>query len=470
MESVSPRSAATSTGLQIVALVLLGLGLAALVARAPVAVMLGGVLVFVFVMAFLQRPDLGLLVTLLVRTTTDIGYVLLGDAPASEPLRLAAVPNAVLISVLVVAGGLFILRRQVPLIRLPGGVLVAVLLIVGLVGVVRSGRVLSGLAEWVPIVGTFVAYGLAASQFQTKRRIGNVIAIFAASLVVPALVGLWQWSGGTYFTVPELGVPRVSATFAHPNAFGIYLVVMLSVFLSQAFGQRGWHRVLAWGVVGMCAVLIGMTFARVAWVGALVVVATVGVLRSPAVLLAMPAVAVVVGRVPEISARLADPLGGSFADRLLLWQTTIERWAEATGAEQSWFLVALNRLMGLGPGAVGALTAPVRGIPFGAHNDYLLLLVEYGVFGLALYVVLTAVVIRLAYRAWRASRDPTLRPLALGCLGVALAFPVMGLTDHVVGQTVSQLYFWTLVGITVRAVQIASGDASDVGGPAVPQA
>ncbi|MDR7483328.1 MAG: hypothetical protein QN203_12580 [Armatimonadota bacterium] len=468
---MNPRSAAGSTGLHIVALVLLGVGLAALVARAPLPVVLGGVLVFVFVMAFLQRPDLGLLLTLVARTATDIGYVLLGDAPASEPLRLAALPNAVLISVLVLAGGMFILRRQVPLIRLPGGVLMALLLVTGLMGVLRSGRLLSGLAEWLPIVGVFVAYGLAASQFQTRRRIKHVIVVFAASLVIPALVGFWQWSGGTYFAVPELGVPRVSATFAHPNAFGIYLVTMLSVFLGQAFGRGGWRRLLAWSYVVTCAVLIGMTFARVAWVGALVVVATVGILRSPVLLLAIPAVAVMAGRVPEISARLADPLGGSFADRLVLWQVMLERWAEVTGAEQSALLVTLNRLVGLGPGAVGALTAPVRGIPFGAHNDYLLLLVEYGIFGLALYVVLTAVLIRLAYRAWRASRDAMLQAVALGCLGIALAFPVMGLTDHVVGQTVNQLYFWTLVGVTVRIMRMAPGGDGGPDSPAtVPRA
>ncbi|MDR7554848.1 MAG: hypothetical protein QN157_04510 [Armatimonadota bacterium] len=459
---MSSRSTAAALGVQTLLLVLLGLGLAALIMRAPLTVTLGGALAVLFLAGFLQRPDLGLLFTLVVRTATDIGYVLLPDNPAAEPVRLAALPNAALVSVLVLAGGGFLLRRHLPLVRLPGGILLTFLAVTGFVGVLRSGRMLSGLAEWLPIVAAFVAYGLAASQFQTRREITRVVGIFAASLVAPAAVAFLQWTGGAYFAVPELGLFRVSGTFAHPNAFAIYLVLILSVFLARAVSLTGWSRWMAWGVVMICSTLLGMTFTRIAWVGALIVVGVIGLLRRPLLLAALPVAAVVAVRVPEIAARLADPFGGSFADRVLLWQATMERWVEITAAEQNSVSVALNRLVGLGPGAVGTITAPVRGIPFGAHNDYLALLVEYGIFGLALYLVLIGVVVRLAYTGWRMSREPALKAVALGLLGVALAYPVIGLTDHVIGQTANQLYFWTLVGLVRRVTQMVPVGEGDV--------
>jgi putative inorganic carbon (HCO3(-)) transporter len=463
MATMSSRSTAATVGLQMLLLVLLGLGLAVVVVRTPLFVTLGGLVAVIFVAGYLQRPDLGLLCTLVVRTATDIGYVLGPDNPAGEPVRLAAAPNALLVSVLVLAGGVFLLRRHLPLIRLPGGVLLTLLLVSGFVGVFRSGRLLSGLAEWLPVAAAFVAYGLAASQFRTRQQIARVVGAFAASLVAPAAVGFLQWTGGAYFAVPELGLSRVSGTFAHPNAFAIYLVLILSLFLAHAVSLTGRARWGAWCIVVVSGTLLGMTFARVGWVGALIVVAVIGLLRSPLLLAALPVAVLGAVRVPEIAARLADPFGGSFADRVLLWQETLGRWLEITAAEHNSVSVALNRFVGLGPGAVGALTAPVRGIPFGAHNDYLALLVEYGIFGLALYLVLLGVVVRLAYHGWRASREPALKALALGFLGVAVAYPVVSLTDHVVGQTSNQLYFWTLAGLVLRVTRMASVEGEPVG-------
>jgi hypothetical protein len=158
------------------------------------------------------------------------------------------------------------------------------------------------------------------------------------------------------------------------------------------------------------------------------------------------------GLVPAIRERLADALagGGSLADRLYtLWPATIRAWLFATGAEDGSLLVALNRLAGLGPGIGQALSRyGLRAVP---HNDYLRVLVEYGVFGLTLYLALISVLAVMAFRTWREFKDwnQPAAAVALSFFALTLAFPVMSVTDNIFAHTVNQIYFWTLAGLTL---------------------
>lgn len=459
---VSSTSANVTVG-QTLVVIVAGLGLAFLIPHLPILVSLAAVLGVIYAVLFLNRPDLGLFLVLLARASTDLSFRIM-PAIFVERNWIAGLPNIGLILVLIVAGGLFILRRNLPLITLPGGRLLALILLAGAVGLLRSDNTLLALNEWLALVSSLIVYSLAVALFHSPQRMRRTIDVFAASFVVPACFGFYQLITGTRFVLADEGVSRIFGTFVHPNSFGLYLVVMLSVFLPEVLNQTGKRKLMSLVIVVASATLLVATFARASWAGALIVLVTVGTLRSRALLVLVAVIGVLsLILVPSIAARLADPFGGSgsFADRVDLWTGMLAQWQVATTADGSGFVTAVNQFAGLGPGSVERLTFVVRGRPFTAHNDYLRLLIEYGIFGLALYLMLLVVLVRLATYAWRNSSTKVGGTVALAFLSLALAFPIMSFTDHIFAQTANQVYFWTLAGLAVAVGGIPAHGTAD---------
>jgi len=411
-------------------------------------------------LSFLLRPEWALLFVLFVRASTDLG---LGSLliVGSRGEVIGGAPNVGLVLILILAGGIYILSHSVPMLSLPGGRLLALLLIAGLIGMARSDDLLLALNEWLPVLASFATYALAAYLFRTPEKIRRAVDVIMASFILPASFGLYQLVTGKGMVRPEFPVPRIFGTFAHPNSFGFYLVLVLGLFLCQTISGSSRRRLIALLSLLATFVLLVGTFTRVAWVGALIVLVVIGIVRMRILLPLLPLVSlIVVSLTPAASVRLSGLLeaGGSLADRVYnLWPATLRAWLLATGSEAGSFLVLLNRLSGLGPGVGPALGRfGLWSIP---HNDYLRVLVEYGILGLVLYLALTVTLAVVAFRTWQesAKANPTLAPLALWFLTLTVAYPVMSITDNIFAHTANQIYFWTSAGITVAIRQLNRG-------------
>lgn len=425
-----------------------GFGLAFLAARSSPLFLLAAVLGVMFLFFFIRRPDLGLLTVLVVRASSDVVVLLLatGDPTSLGGLRgLIMNPNTALILILIGAGILTILARPLPIMSLPGGVLLVVLAVTGLVGIIRSDRLLFSFQEWVPMLAAPVTYALAAGTLADPAKRLWVPKALAASFMLPALVGYLQlWTGGGRFIT---GFVRIFGTFVHPNPFGLYLVIILAVFVPLAF-LRSRTGVVARIIAAAASPLLVATLARFAWAGAMIVLVSIGFLRHRILLLLIPLVGFM-ALIPTVQMRLEDPLSGSFADRLNLWRNIYEQWTVEVGRDGTTASAVVSILGGLGPGGASLLGEQFGRGTFAAHNDYIRLLVEYGAVGLIVYVAVTLTMIRLAYQAFRASRDRPSGTIALSFLALAIAYPIMSLTSNIVAATYNQLYFWTLAGLCV---------------------
>lgn len=457
MRAIDTASSGSSVALQIFLVVLAGLTLAWLVFSAPSILLVASVLGGILFLGFLRRPDLGLLAVLLVRASMDATLRLVLDPAISAigPEGALLTPNLGLLIILVVGGGIVVLSRRLPFISLPGGILIVLLLVTGLIGVLRSESLVLSVDQWTPVLGALIAYALAASLFSSPQQMRRVIDVLAASFILPAAFGLFQLATGQGTVLRDIGVSRVQGTFVHANPFGLYLVVILSVFVNQFLVQRGMRKFVALVIVAVGGALLVASFARFAWVGAAIVLLTVGVLRSRVLLLILPLILVItLVLVPSIGERFSDPLGGSFADRVSIWTSLLFTWESLTNQGEGPISVAVNRLGGLGPGSSLMLVFGFRGTH--PHNDYIRVFVEYGALGLVLYVVLFAVLIVTAYRAWRRSSDNFMRSIALSFLALALAYPVMSITAQLFGLMANQVYFWTLAGLTASVGRFTS--------------
>jgi len=438
--------------LHVVGILLAGVLLAGIVGTVPVPLVAGGALAVAFLVLFLTHPAVGLLFVLLVRASTDLTLGFLAVVGPADEIAGGLV-NIGVVLILVLAGGLTILSRNVLIFALPGGRLLALLLLTGVVGMLRSEGIISSMNEWVPVLASLIVYALSSDLYSTPRKLQRVVDVLSASFVLPAVLGLYQLATRQGVTRSEFPVPAVVGTFLHPNTFGFYLVLIVAVFLGQALTQRGARKAMAAAALCVALVLLTATFARVAWAGVLVVFLVVGIVRARILLVAVPLILpILLGFVPTLLARVTDPFGagGSLADRLYnLWPATLQAWLLATEAGGGGFLAAVNRIVGLGPG-IGPAQARY-GLAFIPHNDYLRILVEYGILGLTLYIGLIGVLMIVAFRVWRASKSaaPTTQAIALTFLPLTLAFPAMSITDNVFAHTVNQVYFWTLAGLTV---------------------
>ncbi len=425
----------------------------------PPLILLGASLGFLFFVIFLQRPDLGLFVVLIARAFSDLSA--LGRTASGSSALLS--PNVGLSILLIVAGGVFMLSRRIPFLSLPGGTLFALLLLTGLVGMLHSENHRESLYQWLRVASEIVPYALAAWLFRTPQRIQGVIDVLAVTFVTPAAFGFYQLVTRKAYYVEGLDILRIRGTFVHSNAFGIFLVVFFSIFFCQAWVQTGTRKLVAIAIVGASLVLMAATYARVSWAGAIIIMMTVGFLSRRPFLLVLPLLVVgIASQVPALSHRVADvPTGeSSLGDRLYIWTESYPRWLGATRNYQSGFATALNRLVGAGPAGAEYVTTGVQGEAGAAHNDYLTVLFDYGYIGLFAFLAMYVALLFSAYRTWQATDDPVMRSIALSFFALALAFLVMSSTDNLFAATHSQLYFWTLAGLTVAISRIAREPSS----------
>lgn len=426
-----------------------------LVAAAPPVWAFAAIAGVLFLIVFLQRPDVGLLVALVVRSFTDLS---ISHIRASAPGEVYSSPlNIGLILIVIVAGGIFLLSRGTPLFRLPGGTSYVVLALIGLVGFVRAVEVahtegfLYGMEHWLRIVSVLIVYALAAEVFNSAQHVPAVIKALAMAFLIPALFGFYQIASAHGGLGRE--VQPITGTFAVQGNFAVFLVFMLGVFLCYGLAHSGLRRAWALGIVGASVVLLVATYARTAWVGVMIFLLVIGVLKKRVFLVLAPLVAVIaVIALPSVSSRLEGSFSsseGSFADRLGIWRTTGPAWLEYTSDSAGPVSTAVNRLIGTGPGSSQFLVSSAYGMVNAEHNDFLTALFEYGIIGLTAYLALYLAIWSSAYRTWRRCTDEETASLPLAFLALIPSFMVMSLTDVVFGQTQNQIYFWTLAGLTV---------------------
>ncbi len=435
---------------QAVFVVLCGLALSWLAVNVPVPALLAALVAVGYCIVFLQRPDLGLLAILAVRPTTDLSMQVMTTAVRVSSVA-AFTPNAAPILVLIGCGALYIVGRRVPFLSLPGGVLLVLMQLAGLVGILRSESILSSLNQWLAIVSTVIVYALAARLFRTPPQIQRVIDVLAVSFVTPAIFGLWQLTHVAYSGF------RVKGTFVTAPGFSQFLVLILVVFAGQLFVHSGIRKFLAMVIVATSGILLVATYTRGAWAAALAALFVIAILGKRVLLmLALIAIVLTARMIPSIDARLAEASTqqSSLANRQVLWQSTIREWEKTTDTEDS-IPTIVNRLLGLGPKSQALLTGRTEyGEPNVAHNDYLRVAIDYGLFGLIVYLLLMLVVTVFAYRTWRRCTDKRLGAVMMSFVALTVAYSIFSLTDNIFGTTYVQIPLWTLAGLNIAIARL----------------
>ncbi|GAA4676917.1 O-antigen ligase family protein [Nocardioides nanhaiensis] len=286
---------------------------------------------------------------------------------------------------------------------------------------------------------------LVTRRLSLRDVVQLVLAVAAIPLLYPFLGVL-----GVQVTHQKDGFTALKSVFYLSNNFAHFLVPLLVIGAAYVLRSQGRDRVLALAFCALVGAELILSQTRGAWLGALVGVLVVCVLLNRKLLLVGLAGVVLAGLfVPQVNTRLADLEPDSdqpYAENSLTWR--LDQWARLWPAADD------SPVLGSGPGTAVLLTGKE------AHNDYMKMLVDTGVLGLAAYLVFVIGAIVVAWRALRrvrrlarsdpdaAAAHPWVEALFAGIFAYALAAAAAAAGENLIDNVT---FLWTALPLFAAA-------------------
>ena len=295
-----------------------------------------------------------------------------------------------------------------------------------------------------------------------KVFLGATFASLLIPMVVSYIVQLPHSNPQSGFNQVDVG--RLHGTFAEPNTFAAYLVVVALFAFALLPYLRGWWRVMLVAVILGTLPLILFTYARGAWIALLVGLLFIALAQSRALLVGLLVMIVVVMlAVPSVSTRLADLTGSrstvtvskvtpnSFTWRVLYWQKVFP-------------LLGQNPVTGIGPDMVQ------RSLPEAAppHNSFLQALVEGGILGFLLFVGAVAALWGDILEGGRRLTGGLPRGVAIAAAAAALSVFLQLFTENILATTAIPWYLLVCVAWVVAETRRRRLNAESNGAAPVP--
>ena len=394
----------------------------------------------VLVIALILLLDKTLLLVLIILSRASLDHLL-------DATKFAGIGLGGLLNLLMVVIGLFALyklerplRRVVLVVWLPFLVMYAY-------GITISPEKISSIRVFITQLSTAGMFAIAMYVVQTREDFTKWLKIILCSCLVPIVYGVVTIIRPVGYYLME---HRLASTFAHPNILAFYSVLMILVgfylWKSKQFPEHSLlKKLLPFIVLGLIAMLL-LTQTRSAWVAFFAFFgfyATFIERKYLPWLLVIPVVALMI---PEIRDRLLDLTSGnqvlayaklnSYAWRKYLWESALH-----------WMQVS-KYLTGYGADAFLHYSVTFFPLsndrPVAAHNVYLQMFFEMGIFGLLAYAWMFLKVGQTALKI--VSHDRLLKTMVLISI---MSYMVYSYSDNLLSYLNFNWYFWFFLGAAI---------------------
>lgn len=332
------------------------------------------------------------------------------------------IPELIGVGTLLVCVGWLLIHRAelVPRLREPLTLPVLGLVAVALLSALSSPRPMESMPFATGIAAGAAVFLVLIVLLTTGRMsVVHLIGTLAASAVVPVLYPLLGVIG-VKVSHEKDGVAALKSVFFLSNNFGHFLVPFVLVVVALAAHAHGRARVILYLVAAGLTVELLLTETRGAWIAAIVGILIVGAVLDRRLLLGALVVPVLlIVFVPSVSERVTsvvpDP-ADTRTESSLTWR--FGHWTDVLPMAKE------SPITGIG------LEETSRRTGKDPHNDFLLVLVEMGVVGMAVYLWFLGAAVVTGFRATRRVIDPGLpvEPLVeavtIGLFAYSVAFIV----------------------------------------------
>jgi O-antigen ligase len=306
--------------------------------------------------------------------------------------------------------------------------LLAFFLVIG-VSLAYSPGPISGFKDAIKLGSAVIATLLIVATAPRAKHLKGILVAFIASSLLPMVVAIWQFAHGTGQAFSGHGGLRIQSVFDHPNHFGTYLVVVLTAVVGLWGQVQGAARRVVETIGAIAFVFMILSLSRSAWMMAGIIILVLGWRRWKLLGAGAAVGGAVLLFMPRVLQRLTDVVdtGGvaNSADiRLEIWSFALPLWEQHPILGQGW----------------GAFNSLANGLY--AHNDYLRVLIETGLIGLIVFLVVLWKLVQQSVRVARGRKD---FPRAF--LGLALSFIVLTMITNNLEKLAFQWYFWALAGV-----------------------
>ncbi len=310
--------------------------------------------------------------------------------------------------------------------------------------------------------GYFLVINTLRSTLSVKRCFG----VFLFSAFLQGGYGIIEWFLGAPSTIwQDMTLfssirGRICGTFANPNVLAAFLILALpflfALFSMTASGS-GKFGVLC--LIGICSLALVFTWSRGAWLGLAFGLILFGMISGRRVLgILLSSLFVLLAATPLLRLLLPRPILlrlesiGSLADsstayRVHVWEGAVE-------------MIKQFPIGGIGTGVNNFASVyphyAQEGIESAPHTHslYLQMLVEHGIFGLLLFVLVLFLFYQSGFTFLHSERKPgegSMRLLTAGGICAVTAFLVQGASDYVFYNYRVFALFWLLLGLITSA-------------------
>ena len=385
-------------------------------------------------------------------------------------LTLPFIPTMLLAAVCVAAFVFFSLKLMVdPAFRARVdlvGVLIVLYIAIGAVAAAMSFARASSIQIAMLTALFMLVYFLFVTLVDTRQKMNGVIFVLCTSALGAGLYGMFQnWSGLVDMTWIDAELfegtrLRVFSTFGNPNVYGKYLLLTIPVAFAGCFLARRWFmKAYYFGVGAILLLNLGMTYSRGCFLGMglavfvfilfmekrLITFLSAGVFALPFIL---PPTVI------ERTLSIVNFADTSTAYRISIYQASLR-------------LVQHFWLSGIGQGEAAfnsafPLFAFNDSYALHAHNLFLQVTIEKGVFGLIVFLgILLCFHKTLVPSIRKAATLQKDKVFMAALIAAALGFLLQGVFDHVFFNYKIHLLFFILLAMGSAYARLCKGGEAD---------
>lgn len=341
------------------------------------------------------------------------------------------------------------------------GFFIVIFIAIYLMAAVTSFAPVKSFSIWAIYFVFMTVYFVIINSVNTEKLLNNLLTCFVISGLLVCLYGVAQyvfgwdttqaWMDEEMFTDIKM---RIYSTLGNPNVLGEYILLVLPVSIGLMWTRRSAAAKIVYaGISALMFAALILTFSRGCWIGLLVAAAIfvtfaagklwgLGLLALPVIPMVLPES--IINRFMSIG----DMEDSSTSYRVYIWMGTLammkDFWISGIGMGQDAFTQVYPFY------SYNAIVAPH------SHNLFLQILVESGVAGIAVFLLVVFFFLRRIMAGYQiGGKGNSLSTIMTAIAAGVCGFLMQGMFDNCFYNYRVMLVFWCVIAMGRACVYVA---------------